>query len=410
MTNLAVIRPSPPQLADNSPGKCAFQLDFFTEIAETCNQTEAPVRRTPAPPNHDGGISSTMISAHATFAPRDPQVLARATYPQPWAAYNRAQTHEQERFVELLKRLCEGIPQPPQKMGRPRLALSDTLFAAVYKTYTMMSGRRFMSDLRDAQDKGLVGKAPSFTSTFRTLENPEVGPILKMLIEQSSLPLASVETEFAADSTGFATSTYARWFDHKWGKEHRRQTWVKTHLMVGVKTNVVTSVEATPYESNDAAQFPKLVAETAKHFTINEVTADKAYGTRRNYHAVDDLGATAYIPFKSNATGRGGHSGFDPLWHRMYAYYQFQRDDFMAHYHRRSNAETTMFMIKSKFGASVRSKTPVAQVNEVLCKVLAHNIVVLVSSIYELGIEPYFWNGESEGLLHQFKSLFPMSG
>ena len=365
----------------------------------------------PTPPNHDGGISSTTISANVTVAPPGSQVSSRTTYPQQWAAYNRAQTHEQERFVELLQRLCEGIPQPPQTMGRPRLALSDTVFAAVYKTYTMMSGRRFMSDLRDAHDKGLVSKAPSFTSTFRTLENPDVEPILKMLIEQSSLPLASVETEFAADSTGFATSTYASWFDHKWGgKAHRRQTWVKTHLMVGVKTNVVTSVQATPYESNDAAQFPKLVAETAKNFTINEVTADKAYGTRRNYHAVDDLGATAYIPFKSNATGLGGHRGFDPLWHRMYAYYQFQRDDFMAHYHRRNNAETTMFMIKSKFGASVRSKTPVAQVNEVLCKVLAHNIVVLISSIYELEIEPYFWNGEAEGLLHQLTPLFPMSG
>ena len=365
----------------------------------------------PTPPNHDGGLRSTMISLNATPAHSAPQVLPRKAYPQPWAAYNYAQTHEQERFVELLKRLCDGISQPPQTMGRPRLALSDTVFAAVYKTYTMMSGRRFMSDLRAAQEKGLVSKAPSFTSTFRTLESPDVGRLLKLLIEQSALPLASVETEFAADSTGFATSTYARWFDHKWGKEHRRQTWVKTHLMVGVKTNVVTSVEATPFESNDAAQFPKLVAETAKHFTMREITADKAYGTRRNYHAADDVGATAYIPFKSNATGLGGHSrGFDPLWHRMYAYYQFQRDDFMAHYHRRSNAETTMFMIKSKFGASVRSKTPVAQVNEVLCKVLAHNIVVLISSIYELGIEPYFWNGEAEGLLHQFSPSFQMSG
>ncbi len=31
-------------------------------------------------------------------------------------------------------------------------------------------------------------------------------------------------------------------------------------------------------------------------------------------------------------------------------------------------------MIKAKFGARVRSKTPVAQVNEVLYKVLCHNL------------------------------------
>ena len=39
----------------------------------------------------------------------------------------------------------------------------------------------------------------------------------------------------------------------------------------------------------------------------------------------------------------------------------------------------------------MRSKSDTAQVNEVLCKVLFHNICVLIQSIYELGIEPTFW-------------------
>ncbi len=50
-------------------------------------------------------------------------------------------------------------------------------------------------------------------------------------------------------------------------------------------------------------------------------------------------------------------------------------------------------MIKSKFGGSVESKSPEGQVNEVLCKVLAHNICVLISSFYELGIETHFCTG-----------------
>ena len=65
-------------------------------------------------------------------------------------------------------------------------------------------------------------------------------------------------------------------------------------------------------------------------------------------------------------------------------------EEFKAHYHKRSNVETVMAMIKTKFGASVKSKTPVAQVNEVLCKVLCHNICVLIQSFYELGIESTF--------------------
>ena len=48
-------------------------------------------------------------------------------------------------------------------------------------------------------------------------------------------------------------------------------------------------------------------------------------------------------------------------------------------------------MIKGKFGETLRSETPTAQVNELLCKVLAHNICILIQSIYELGVEPTFW-------------------
>ncbi len=66
-------------------------------------------------------------------------------------------------------------------------------------------------------------------------------------------------------------------------------------------------------------------------------------------------------------------------------------DDFLGHYHKRSNAETAFSMIKGKFGDSLRSKGETAQVNELLCKVLCHNLCVLVQAIYELGIEPAFW-------------------
>lgn len=314
----------------------------------------------------------------------------RVTYSQDWTAYNTAQTREQEHFVSLLRDLCETIPQPPQKMGRPKLAISDAIFGAVFKVYSTMSGRRVMAEIREAKAKGLLTKAPSFTSTFRYLESPDVTPILKGLIERSALPMQSLETDFAADSTGFATSTYSRWFDHKWGKERSKQSWVKTHIMVGTKTHIVTAVEATPTESNDGAQLPALVERTAEHFTIEEVSADKAYSTKGNLRVVQAVGGVAYIPFKQYSVGSQGHRSYDALWDRAWHYYQFNRRAFLEHYHKRSNSETAFAMIKAKFGAAVRAKTPVAQVNEVLCKVLCHNICVLIQSWYELGIAAVF--------------------
>jgi len=320
----------------------------------------------------------------------------RITYAQDWPVYNEAQTHEQEHFVELLRDLCNGIPQPEYGFGRPRLSLSDIVFGLVYKSYTTMSGRRFMTDLREAEAKELVAKSASFASNARYLGNPELTSLLKALIEQSASPLKSVETDFAVDSSGFATTTYDRWFDHKWGKMRSEAKWVKAHMMCGVKTHVVTSVEVSPTETADAPQFPKLVNATAKTFNIKEVSADKAYSSKKNINAVVAVNGTPYVPFKSYSKGSQGMCKFDAIWQRMWHYYTFNREAFLAHYHKRSNAETTYSMIKMKFGGSVRAKTPIAQVNEVLCKILCHNICVLIQSIYELGLEPTFWTSEAK--------------
>ena len=54
-------------------------------------------------------------------------------------------------------------------------------------------------------------------------------------------------------------------------------------------------------------------------------------------------------------------------------------------------------MIKAKFRDHVRGKTDTAMTNEVPCKILCHNICCLIQSMYELGIEPSFWQNEDAG-------------
>jgi hypothetical protein len=70
----------------------------------------------------------------------------------------------------------------------------------------------------------------------------------------------------------------------------------------------------------------------------------------------------------------------------MFHHFSLHREDFLAHYHKRSNIESTFSMIKAKFRDSVRSKTPVAMVNEVLCKIICHNICVLIQEANESGV------------------------
>jgi hypothetical protein len=55
--------------------------------------------------------------------------------------------------------------------------------------------------------------------------------------------LKTVESDFAVDSSGFSTSRFVRWYSKKHGKVKDNREWVKVHLMCGVNTKVVTSVE-----------------------------------------------------------------------------------------------------------------------------------------------------------------------
>jgi hypothetical protein len=110
-----------------------------------------------------------------------------------WTAYNAAQSEEKTRFAELLADLCRTVEQPEQSMGRPRLPLSDMLFAAAYKVYVGFSARCFTSDLKDAQ--GLIGNAAHFNSVNRYMANPELTDALKSLVTASSLPLKTAESD-----------------------------------------------------------------------------------------------------------------------------------------------------------------------------------------------------------------------
>ena len=56
-------------------------------------------------------------------------------------------------------------------------------------------------------------------------------------------------------------------------------------------------------------------------------------------------------------------------WARMYLLFMYKREEYMAHYHKRSNIETAHSMIKGEFGSHLRSKNDTGQINEALCKV-----------------------------------------
>jgi transposase len=318
--------------------------------------------------------------------------VVRPTYRQAWREYNLSQTREKAYFIELLYQLCALVEEPdrPKGKGRPPAPFADLIFAACLKTYGCISGRRNQSDLDEAFRRGYLSRIVRYNTLFKYLELEALTPYIQQLITESSLPLKSVEVDFALDSSGFSTCQYIRWYDVKHGGREDWHDWIKLHLMTGVRTNIVTSVEVSRRYANDSPYFKPLIERTARNFQLREVSADKGYDSFNNRCLTLIKGGVPYIPFREGEQNKPNPSNKGELWRRMYHFYKYNAEEFNAHYHKRSNSESTFSMIKARFGERLRSKTERAQINEALLKVLCHNICVVIQSIYELGLDVEF--------------------
>ena len=320
----------------------------------------------------------------------------RVTYSQDWPKYNAAQCAEKELFLHLLRDLCTAIPEPEHVMGRPSIPITDALFSACFKVYSGMSSRRFQSDLRDAKEKGFISKAWHFNSILGVIEDETITPLLYQLIAATAAPLGVVESAFAVDSTGFGTQCFYRHHTNKHGgREQISRDYIKLHALVGTKTNVITAESITDRDGADYNEFAPLLTEGAKSATMTEVSADKAYIGKTNMDAAAAVGAEVYIPFRSDMIDRPK----SPVWTKLFHLYHFKQDEFLPHYHQRSNSESSFSAIKRLFGEILRSKTLPAQVNELLLKVIAFNITCMVHSIFELGVTVPRISGSTQAAL-----------
>jgi transposase len=371
-------------IVPSQSGKGSYLV--YKEGEETkCNCPDCEMRGTKC--KHQWAVEYFIKESVDEEGNKTVEKVVRVTYSQNWKAYNKAQNEEIRLFDELLKDLAENVEEGEQKKGRPRLSINEGLFCTIQKVYSQLSSRRGHTLYRNAEQREQINKAPSYNMVNKFLNREDITPILHRLLILSSLPLKGIETNFAPDSSGFRTSQFNQYGVEKYGtnKEHK---WVKAHILTGTKTNIIASARITEGDANDSPYFKPMVEEAHENgFNIEEIEADKGYLSRKNYDFADEIGATAYIPFKSNATGKSKGSR---VWNKMYHYFMMNKEEFMKHYHQRSNVETTFMMVKTKFGDKLKSKNWIAQKNELLCKLIAHNIVVVIHEMYELGINPDF--------------------
>jgi len=350
-----------------------------------CNCPDFAKNGNITPCKHLLALKLQLDHRYVSIEGQEPKI-EKKTYTQNWSAYNQAQVQEFELFDKLLYHLVEPVQGPEHNgPGRPPLKNSDQVFCCVMKVYSMLASRRAKWLYSEAVQRQQIERAPHFNVASTTLNKKEITPILHDLVRWSAQPMSSIENVFTVDSSGFRCSSFGHYCEEKHGIK-RVRNWLEAHICTGVNTNVVTDVVITDEHAGDSPQFPKLIRNTSDYFIIREVSADPAYSSGENHKIVDALGGKAYILFKKNATGKTGGA----LWRKAYHYFQLNKDEFMEHYHKRSNAESTFSAIKMKFRETIKSRNRTAQVNELLCKIIAYNITVLIREMIDMGIDPKF--------------------
>jgi transposase len=341
-----------------------------------------------------------ILSVRELTAPTNGlSVTPRKQYRQKSAQYDAGQTKEMRLIDSLLRDLVGAVYDFPRAEGTPGRAptpLSDEVYCAVLKVYSGLAGRRACGVYQNVADRGLLSKVPSYKVASRLLNRPEVTPILYRLLSMSALPLAGLEDGgvVAPDSTGIQTTSFGAWREAKHG-EQRTKKWLKLHALVGTKTHAILRAVVGDEYSGDSLQFgPMLQEVVADGFHPSGVVADKGYLSKENYALADSMGLSALIPFKantlSNEVNRIRGIKNPPAWEKAYHLFQANREEFNRNYHRRSNVESVFSALKRKFGENIRSKNKVAQVNEVLCKLIGYNLTVVAHEIFENGIAPSF--------------------
>jgi len=259
----------------------------------------------------------------------------------------------------------------------------------VLKEYLNTSSRRVQSDLKLFAEAGFIDSEIPFNTLLDHLEKGELREVLRELIEISSLPLKQIELDFAIDSTGFGISRYKTFFNMKHKGEGRWKQYRKCHAVCGVKTNIITSIDITEGKVNDQTRFIPLAEDTNRNFKIRDFCGDKGYLSAKNFKCIKEMGGQAFIPFKKNTSGKVASSDRS-YFKAAFKFFKAHKEEYLNHYHKRSNIESAFSMIKRRFGNNVRCKKETSQDNEILARVLAHNICVLAQEIFLNKIEVNF--------------------
>jgi hypothetical protein len=402
---------------DPDPAKHTCRCDSFIDQGYPCKHHHAiqVLRGAPIPVPVVASVSPlSLVPAAPTPKPLPTLDVAvgrkRSTNAQRSSAY----VEEPARFEAILhqvsaraaqkiaqKKVAQGIAPPPDGRGRPSLPDHHRATCLVHKVYRKASYRNVQRDLERFAAEGRIRFAPNHNSMCSYGGDPNVTELLREILTLTASPTRRIEREFIVDSTGFHAAGVENWRYTK-GKRQLRKTkkgdqkayaaleWMRAHIMSGRRTGIIPAARITLNHgkgSADSVNLPMLIDDMLGIHTIHAIIGDRGYISENNLIKVLKLvGAWAFIKPKRNfkpSTKR--RLGVDlATWYRDL--YKDHGPAFKEMYRFRPLVEAVFSAIKRRFGDFMWLKNDVQRENELLCKLICHNICILIQLEMQHGV------------------------
>jgi len=271
---------------------------------------------------------------------------------------------------------AEGtVGRPP---ADPRAIAVCLLIRAIFG-YSYRSTYSFLASSKDYREACGMTHLPGYNTIQEHCKDiPEkyLDGLIRLTAALIMLAQHRTRCDSGCDSTGLSTRKYGRWLEVRNSRRRKKKRFVKlhAHTTTDVEIPFFLSAKVTKGYKADSKQFRDLLRKTGG-VEIGEVTLDKGYLSRLNAQLITNTGAHPYIALKEN-TSSALSLGY-PAWNNMVHEAWEHKEEYETHYHRRSVVEGLFNAFKERFGREVASKIRHNQNVDVLCRVLAWNVLAL---------------------------------
>jgi transposase len=275
-------------------------------------------------------------------------------------------------------------------MARPQIDASLMFFSTGLKVYEGKTNRAMIDCLSRLFGDGWWADNGFHYNRFSDyLNSLQTTAQLNWANAEVCSPLIPFVEEVMLDGTGISVTTHGSYRADRYGFLSDTARYLRLNLVMDRRFGIFPVALVTPEKgekTGELSQAPLLLARLkALGYTAKYVFGDLLYSTEPMHEAILAFGAEPVIPFKTIYTP--ARLPTSDLMRRFYKQFLADPEAFRARYRYRVLIEAEISALKRRFSENIRSREPIARVNEILFKVLCHNICCIIHAATEHGLD-----------------------